>query len=316
MKILFVYKGLDAFGNNIVIDNQINSFSNISGVEIIRLPIPYNVKGLRGYFSAYFYLRKKIFKNNLDFDIVHGHYSYSAILGSFLGKPSVCSLMGSDLLYENKILISIVKLFSKYIWKKTIVKSKEMKKIIPNATLIPNGVDLSVFYPKDKEMSVKKVGFDNSKANFLFVAADIHNPVKNFSLAKKAVKSIISKSVILHVVSNKSPIELSYYYNAADALVLTSLSEGSPNVVKEAIACNCWVISTKVGDVINLAKKYNNIILVDHDINSIVAAIEKIYNNYTKPKFDQKMVFELSDRKAACQIYNLYRKFCYDDINN
>ena len=37
--------------------------------------------------------------------------------------------------------------------------------------------------------------------------------------------------------------------NACDALLFVSMYEGSPNIVKEALACNLPIVSVAVGDV-------------------------------------------------------------------
>ena len=49
--------------------------------------------------------------------------------------------------------------------------------------------------------------------------------------------------------------QLVKYYNSVDCLILTSFHEGSPNVIKEAMACNLPIVSTKVGDVEEIINK-------------------------------------------------------------
>ena len=73
--------------------------------------------------------------------------------------------------------------------------------------------------------------------------------------------------------------KLVYYYNAADMLLMTSLSEGSPNVIKEAMACNCPIVSTKVGDVEEIVANTKNCYLSDWDPENISKLILKIYDN-------------------------------------
>ena len=60
---------------------------------------------------------------------------------------------------------------------------------------------------------------------------------------------MIKTDAELLLVSNVDQEQLNLYYNAVDCLVLTSRYEGSPNVIKEAMACNCPIVSTDIGDV-------------------------------------------------------------------
>lgn len=84
----------------------------------------------------------------------------------------------------------------------------------------------------------------------LFVG-DPARPEKRYWLAQKTVNLLVSRIQVELIVASSGPYEQVplYYMNACDALLLTSSHEGSPNAVKEALACNLPVVSVDVGDV-------------------------------------------------------------------
>src|SRR5699024_4954863 len=79
----------------------------------------------------------------------------------------------------------------------------------------------------------------------------------NYALAKKAV-SLLDDSVELLELKDKTREEVNLLFNASDLLLMTSFTEGSPQVVKEALACNTPIVSTDVGDVKSLICDVNN----------------------------------------------------------
>lgn len=72
---------------------------------------------------------------------------------------------------------------------------------------------------------------------------------KNYSLAKAAVENLGLENLELIELKNYSRDEVSLLFNAVDVALMTSTSEGSPQFIKEALACNCPIVSTDVGDV-------------------------------------------------------------------
>src|SRR5207302_2384469 len=100
----------------------------------------------------------------------------------------------------------------------------------------------------------------------ILFAASPKNPVKRYPLAESAVARLDRRyRAELVVAAGIAPDKMPLYMNACDALLVTSTHEGSPNVVKEALACNLPVVSADVGDVADRISKIEGCALCDSD---------------------------------------------------
>lgn len=191
---------------------------------------------------------RKVYKNK-NYDIAHAHYSLSGFVASIAGCwPLIVSLMGSDV-FMSRLIKHITLFFSRYIWAKTIVKSQGIKDYlkVPEAVIIPNGVNIERFkpIPQKEARSYLRISENNKLAISI---AGSKRPEKNLDLASGAVKFVGNKNIIFRHIHDVDNSLIPYYLNAADVLLLSSRWEGSVNVVKEAMACNCPIVTTNVGD--------------------------------------------------------------------
>ncbi|PYU58347.1 MAG: hypothetical protein DMG55_17100 [Acidobacteria bacterium] len=133
-----------------------------------------------------------------------------------------------------------------------IVKSQEMASKLKrqDVHIIPHEIDLEVFRPAEKEKARAALGLDPRKKYLLF-AANPKIPVKRFPLAKAVADELQKQdsSIELLAIYKEPQDRLALFMSACDALIFTSYQEGSPNVVKQAMACNLPIVSTDVGDV-------------------------------------------------------------------
>ncbi|GAB5525852.1 MAG: glycosyltransferase family 4 protein [Roseivirga sp.] len=245
MKVLFISKSKHPDGASPIVLNQGKSLQ-AKGVQLEYFLIEKN--GFPGIFSNLSALRKV--RKEGSFDVIHAHYAFWGYLATLAGcRPLVVSLMGSDLVYA-KWYKHAIRFFNRFFWKKLIVKSQEMLDFAKtkNTVVIPNGIDLEVFKPMERMDALKKAGWSPDKKHILF-AADENRPEKNFELTRKAFDLLNNPDYELHTLGNIPHELMPGLYNAADVVILSSLREGSPNVVKEAMACNRPVIATDVGDV-------------------------------------------------------------------
>ncbi|WP_103865754.1 glycosyltransferase family 4 protein [Aquimarina sp. I32.4] len=245
MKILFISSGNAKNGISPIIKNQGQSLIDL-GHQVVFYGI--KGKGIKGYFSNIFKLKK--FLKNKEFDCIHAHYSLSAMVAALSGaKPLVVSLMGSDV-KESRFFKYLIIFFNSFFWKKVIVKSKDMQKAsgLDEVYVIPNGVDVKKFKPYTKVEALKITQWNSQKKHILFAA----NPArfeKNFILAEAAFELLQESEFELHTLVDIPNDLMPYYFNSADVVLLTSLWEGSPNVIKEAMACNSKIVAVDVGDI-------------------------------------------------------------------
>ena len=116
--------------------------------------------------------------------------------------------------------------------------------------VIPCGIDLGRFQPLDSTGCKRQLGWDPSSFHVLFASSN-GDPVKRPWLAEAAVASLnrSSPTAVLHHLTGIPNERVPIWLSASDVLLLTSQHEGSPTVVKEALACGLPVVSVDVGDV-------------------------------------------------------------------
>lgn len=303
---------------NPFIKGQVDSLKE-KGIEITVFDIKSH-KSRLNYFSSIHKIKKIIACNN--FDLVHAHYSYAG-LSTYFAKPVipfVLSLMGSDLLgvkdtngntkLRGKVDIGQANFISKRV-DHLIVKSEEMKNKLKSpvpASVIPNGINMELFYPSDHLDARKELNIKEDEFVILFLGKP-QKIQKNFNLAKGAVEAFSKKysSVKFMNPFGISIEEVVKYMNASNVLLVTSFYEGSPNVVKEAMACNLPVISTEVGDVQDVIKKTNNCFIVKFSKEDIVEKLSIIYKNRSRSNGVEN-IQHLTNELIANKIINLYEK--------
>ena len=300
-KVLFVSSGRHKTGINPIIKNQGESLQK-ENIEIDYFPI--KGKGIRGYLKSILSLRSYLQKNN--YDVVHAHYWLSAIVASFAGaKPMLVSLMGDDV-KANAWSKWIIYLFSYLSWSNVIVKSQDMYDTLglKKAIIIPNGVNLKCFRNIKKEEALNKVSWDKTKKHVLFTS-DPKRVEKNFELTKEAFTLLDDKNVELHYLKDIPNEEIPFHYNAASVVILTSLWEGSPNAIKEAMACSVPIVATDVGDIRQIISTTDACYLCDFDAIQIASKLKEalLFEGKTEGK---KAIEHLSSEHIAKKIIEIY----------
>lgn len=246
MKVLIVCSGTQGILSPFI-KEQMDSLAKL-GIEFSLFQICKS--GFWGYLLHLNHLIRTI--EQIKPDLIHAHYGLSGLLANMQRSvPVVTTFHGSDINDPNVLKYSKwanrLSVASVFVEKSMMQKVKRKSKII----IIPCGVDTSVFYSISKLEASKKLGINTENLNILFSSA-FNNPVKNYLLAKKScdkVETTPGGEINLIELKGYRRDQVNLLMNASDCVLLTSFSEGSPQFIKEAMACNCPIVTTNVGDV-------------------------------------------------------------------
>ena len=243
-------------------------------------------KGVKGYLRNYSPMMHKI--REYQPDIIHAHYGLSGLLANLQRKvPVVTTYHGSDI--NNPKVRQISKVAMKlsawniFVSKKNIKLARVKKKF----SLIPCGVDTDIFRPIERKPVREKLDLRESDHIVLFAGA-FDNPVKNPELAKEAVDKV--PDARLMEMKGYSRVQVAELMNAVDVCLMTSHTEGSPQFIKEAMACNCPIVSVNVGDVKEVLEGVNGCLITEKSAINVALKIQEVLiknertNGYEKIK--------------------------------
>jgi teichuronic acid biosynthesis glycosyltransferase TuaC len=270
------------------------SFVYSQAMSISKLGVDLELLYIPGYQSAARYASgaAEIVRRSLraDWDVVHAHFGHSGVIGRLqLRAPLVLSYCGDDLLgtpgddgVPTAKSLAIARAFAQLsrFSAATITKSEEMERRLPARCrarnyVVPNGVDLDFWRPVPRLQARADLDWPQQKKVVLFVG-NPKEPRKNFTLAEEVVRSINQRGipVDLRVAWAVEPSALPLWMSASDVLLFPSFAEGSPNVVKEAMAMELPVVAAPVGDVPERLDGVTGGFVVERTVDAMAGAVE------------------------------------------
>lgn len=219
------------------------------------------------------------------YDLIHAHYVFAGLVArSQFRHPIVVTHHGDEAFFGWQT--GLCWLASRLV-NKTIAVTRQIKDAInlTGTPVIPCGVDFDLFRPLEQRGARNALGLPQGKKLVLFVG-NLPEKRKRADLVQDAVSYLQSKNDDVDlVIAYKQPYKMiPLYMNACDVLVLPSEREGSPQVVKEAMACNLPVIASDVGDVKDVIAGVDNCFTCERDVTDIADKISSILKNPCRTK--------------------------------
>ncbi len=264
------------------------------------------------YMKSIFQIMKIISKGS--FDLIHVHFGLAGMFlffKHFIKVPVVLTLHGCDIQSFKKrdgLMQKISKMAASNADRIIILNDKMaqiLKKHQPKSIKIPCGINTEVF-------DLDRCNLTN-KSFIIGFPSDRKREVKNYPLFKAITDILKRRGYTIETVdfANFTREEMAWNLSRLDCLLLTSHSEGSPQIIKEAMFCGVPIVSTKVGDVEMLLKGVKNCFVVDsYQPEAFIGKIMEILllaPTERKTNGKEKIIKMQLDQETVCSnIYSLY----------
>jgi len=293
----------------IFVKEQIESLNKTDNINEV-LFINGREKGKFEYIKSVYRIRIKL--NAEKFDVIHCHHALSAICLILSGKSK-----------NNKVLVSfqndpIHELGSKvfnFIKRNTngwIFKNNSDLITDEFSFYLPNGVNTKFFKPMDKQVARKRLNLNSDAIYVLFVSSNKVRKQKRYDRFSETVTILKEKynyNIIQEIkLINTSRDKIPFYFNAVDIHLLSSDFEGSPNSVKESMACNTPVISTNVGNVAELLENVKGCYVSENNTPEELAKLVDLALKENNNGLEKLLQLELDIDSVAIKLNNIYTK--------
>jgi glycosyltransferase involved in cell wall biosynthesis len=266
----------------IFVREQVDSLRR-RGLEVDVLFVNGVEEGKTAYLGGFGKVRQAV--QGGRYDLIHAHYVFSGMMALGQARPLTREKRIPVVLTQHGIetqrgwTAPLCRWTSRRV-DRTIATSPRVQAALglPGVQVVPCGVDTDLFRPSDQAEARAALGLPQAPRLALYVG--MRRPEKRLDLVEAAVaeaRQLAQRSggpEIDLVIVDKEPHErIPLYLNACDVLVLASEGEGSPMVIKEAMACNLPIVSVDVGDVAQVIGGTAGCFIVEREVPALAAAL-------------------------------------------
>ena len=247
----------------------------------------------------------RVFKEKIKTcDVIYSHFIESGLNAAWLKKKTgipAFMAVGESRLSDKELTYTLFKdiLYEGLdgiICVSSSLKQELIEKDVINHNIkilvAPNGIDLKLYYPRDKALCRDKLGITEDDYVICFVGGFIER--KGFDKVQQCLKRhpewkciLIGNGSIPVTIDQKQIIfcgrqnheKIPFFLSASDVFILPTKAEGCCNAILEAMGCGLPIISSDLSFNKDIITNKNAILINPNNIDEIDTALENVYKD-------------------------------------